>query len=141
MRQTKGVLDLPISWAFVTVLVLLAFAFMSEQLCTGTVANIVQLEKAEIHPVLVSKEGSPKQGGPKMILKTVSGRVGAKGPNGLSLVAETKEAQGYSAEIWFNFGESFKLSSVQEGDGITIVYEQAEDGSKRVVKKIMHKEK
>jgi len=142
MHQASWRADSGLSWIFVMALASAFFIVVSEQLFAGVEVEATQQpEEVTTPPLLVGKERSLKQVGPKMVQKTVSGKVGAKGANGMSLVTETKEDRGFSAEMWFNFGEDSKLNSVKEGELVTIVYVQAEDGSKRVIKKVKRKNK
>lgn len=78
----------------------------------------------------------------KMVTKTISGEVGAKGANGIALVYEKNERKRSSKEMWFPFETELKLerykskADISDGDSVKLTYEEAEDGSKRVLKGI-----
>ncbi len=94
---------------------------------TGLLASKAEpLQKAEI----------------EMVTKTINGEVSAKGPSGIALVYEKNEKKRSSKEMWFPFELDLKLDGyqavkdIQEGDMVKVTYEEAEDGSKRVLKGI-----
>lgn len=92
---------------------------------------------------LVSKEEIPPSPEPvKMVMKTFSGEVSAKGPNGIAIVYEKNAEERWSKEYWFPFEDEIKLlgyrslKDISEGDKVTVGYEEAEDGSQRILKRI-----
>lgn len=85
----------------------------------------------------VSKEDVGKK--VKMVTKTLSGKIGARGPNGIAVVYEKDEAKRSSKEMWFPYEGEVRLTGYEtkadigEEDLVTVTYNEAEDGSKRVL--------
>jgi hypothetical protein len=75
----------------------------------------------------------------KMVTKTVSGEISARGPNGIALVYEKDDVKRSSKEMWFPYEGEVKLigykekMDIGEGDSVTVTYDEAENSSKRTL--------
>ncbi|MBI4430480.1 MAG: hypothetical protein HY587_02065 [Candidatus Omnitrophica bacterium] len=75
----------------------------------------------------------------EMKTKTLSGEVSARGPSGIALVYEKNDKKRASKEMWFPYEVEIELagykgkSEIAEGDMVTVTYDEAEDGSKRIL--------
>lgn len=78
----------------------------------------------------------------RMASKTLRGVVSARGPNGIALEFEKNEQEKAAREYWFPYEPGMKLGryksaeDIQEGDTVTVSYEESEDRSRRVLKMI-----
>src|SRR3989338_6282680 len=90
-------------------------------------------------PTLVSKEKPATE--VKMVTKTLVGEISARGPNGIAVVYKKDEVKRSSNEIWFPYENEIEIeligykakTDIGEGDSIRVTYDEAEDGSKRVL--------
>lgn len=113
------------------------FALISKNMTAAetTKAPAQPQAKAMMKETLVSKT-EPEI---KMIEKTMSGEVSAKGPNGVAVVYEKDLKKRASFEMYFPFESNTTLTGyeskadIQEGDSVLATYEEAEDGSKRIL--------
>jgi len=106
-------------------------------------SSIAPVEKNEPSPfissILTSKEVATTSSGIKLLTKTLSGEIGARGANGIALVYEKDEKKRSSKEMWFPYDGEPKFvgykskADVGEGDQVSVTYEEAEDGSKRIL--------
>ena|SRR3989338_4833485 len=86
---------------------------------------------------LVSKEKPATE--VKTVTKTLVGEISARGPNGIAVVYKKDEAKRSSSETWFPYEDEIELigyktkTDIGEGDSIRVTYDEAEDGSKRVL--------
>ncbi len=97
----------------------------------------IQPDKPKEAPtqVLMSKEVV-------MIEKTIKGQISGRGTNGIAIVYEKNSDKKTAKEMWFPFSDAIELqgykvrTEIKEGDEVSIGYEEAGDGSVRVLKSI-----
>ncbi|MFH1208418.1 MAG: hypothetical protein V1673_02525 [Candidatus Omnitrophota bacterium] len=107
-----------------------------------TPKGVVATKKAaeETSNSLVSKEAVIEP--VKMIERKISGEVASTGPTGFSVSLGSDAKTGVESEMWFRYDKGLRLKGyktvpeMQKKDRIGIVYGEAEDSSKRVVKEI-----
>jgi hypothetical protein len=101
-------------------------------------------EEAAASRALMSKEKAVKEKGAdevKMKTKTMSGEVSARGPSGIAVVYEKDKVKHSSKEMWFPYDLEVKIkltgykekTDITEGDTVVITYDEAEDGSKKIL--------
>ncbi len=107
--------------------------------CPQAIAAEASKPAEEAAPkVLVSKENVQEEK-LKMVTKTLSGEISARGPNGIALEYARDEVEGSSKEMWFPYEAEVKLigykakTDITAGDQVAVTYNEAEDGSKRVL--------
>lgn len=78
----------------------------------------------------------------QMFTKNISGQISARGPMGIALEFEKNKEERSAREMYFPYEQELKLDGyktkmeIQEGDRVTVTYEEAEDESQRLLKAI-----
>ncbi len=100
-------------------------------------------EKTAPGNMLVSKEAAPVSGEQvEMVARSIHGEVGAKNSAGMAIVYEKDPSKGSEKEIWLSFGPGLAVSGVKTlaelemGDTVIALYDEASDGSKRVLRRL-----
>lgn len=113
------------------------FAWLAFLVCPQAIAAEAPKPAVEAAPkVLVSKEVQQKV---NMVTKTISGEISAWGPNGIALEYAKDDIEGSAEEIWLPYEAEPKLigykvkADIAAGDQVTVTYDEAEDGSKRIL--------
>ncbi len=113
-------------------------ASRSEKLLEELIARMQPpAKKEESNHILMSKEVV-------MLDKTVSGEITGRGSNGIALAYDRNPDQETAKEMWFPFAESIQLKGykerreIKEGDHVKVFYQEADNGSSRVLRAIVN---